>query len=42
MTFETRLGFYRLTEDAKAQFVEVLPDPIERPLIAILRGDRDP
>ncbi|MET0966575.1 MAG: hypothetical protein ABWZ02_09275, partial [Nakamurella sp.] len=42
MTFETRLGFYRLSADARAQFVEVLPDLIERPIIAILRGDRDP
>ncbi len=42
MSFESRLGFYRLTADARAQYVEVLPAPIAGPLIAILRGDRDP
>ncbi len=42
MTLDARLGFYRLTEDARVQYVEALPAPIARPLIAILRGDRDP
>lgn len=42
MTFEARLGFYRLSEDARVRYVEVLPAPIEAPLIAILRGDREP
>jgi hypothetical protein len=42
MTLDARLGFYRLTEDARVQYVEALPAPIARPLIAILRGERDP
>jgi hypothetical protein len=42
MTFEARLGFYRLSEDARVRYVEVLPAPIRRPLIAILRGEREP
>ena len=42
MTFEARLGFYRLSEDARVRYVEVLPAPIQRPLIAILRGEREP
>jgi hypothetical protein len=42
MTFEARIGFYRLSEEARVQYVEVLPPPVLRPLIAILRGERDP
>lgn len=42
MTFEARLGFYRLSEDARVQYVEILAPPVRRPLIAILRGERDP
>ena len=42
MTLDARLGFYRLTEDARAQYVDALPAPIARTLIAILRGEREP
>lgn len=42
MTFEARLGFYRLSEPARVRYVEALPAPIHRPLIAILRGEREP
>ncbi|NUU17774.1 hypothetical protein HP550_10995 [Cellulomonas humilata] len=42
MAFEARIGFYRLTEDARIRYVEVLPAPIQRPLISVLRGERDP
>lgn len=42
MAFETRLGFYRISEDARVQYVEILPPPVSRPLIAILRGEREP
>ena len=42
MTFETRLGFYRLSEDARVRYVEVLAPPVRQSLVEILRGERDP
>jgi hypothetical protein len=41
MTFEARIGFYRLSEEARRRFVETMPAPVSRPVIAILRGDRE-
>ncbi|MGH3767452.1 MAG: hypothetical protein ACRDS0_29360 [Pseudonocardiaceae bacterium] len=42
MAYETRLGFYRLSKDACTEYVEALPPPVSRPMIAILRGEREP
>jgi hypothetical protein len=40
--FTARLVLFRSVPDARAQFVDPLPDSIKRPVLAILRGDRDP
>jgi hypothetical protein len=42
MTFETRLSFYRMSEDAYRAKVEPLPEAIRRPVRSILRGEQDP
>ena len=42
LTFESRLALYRLVEDARKEWVDVLPAPVSGPLLAILRGDADP
>lgn len=42
MTLVTRLALYRLSEDARVTYVESLPPPVSRPVIAILRGERNP
>lgn len=42
MAFDTRIGFYRLNEDARVQYVEILPPTVRRPIIRILRGEQEP
>jgi len=42
LTFDSRLALYRLAEDARKEWVDVLPPPVSKPLLLILRGDADP
>jgi hypothetical protein len=42
LTLDSRLALYRLVEDARKEWVDVLPPPVSRPLLLILRGDADP
>jgi hypothetical protein len=42
LTFHSRLALYRLVPAARREWVEILPAPVSRPLLLILRGDADP
>ena len=43
LSFEVRLGFFRLTEDARRLYVDSsLPDGWKNQLLSMLRGDREP
>jgi hypothetical protein len=42
LTLHSRLALYVLNKDAMTVFVDPLPEPIRMPVIAILRGDREP
>lgn len=42
MTLESRLSLYVLNQEARAVFVDPLPEPIRTPVIEILRGDVEP
>jgi hypothetical protein len=42
LTLDSRLSLYRLVEDARREWVDVLPPPVSTPLLLILRGDADP
>ena len=42
LTLFSRLALYRLVEDARKESVDVLPPPVSKPLLLILRGDSDP
>jgi hypothetical protein len=42
LTLESRLALYVFNKDAMTVFVDPLPEPVRMPVIAILRGDREP
>jgi hypothetical protein len=42
LTLDSRLALYVLNKDAMTVFVDPLPEPVRMPVIAILRGDREP
>ncbi len=42
LTLFSRLALYRMVEDARKEWVDVLPPPVSKPLLLILRGDADP
>ena len=42
LTLFSRLALYRMVEDARKEWVDVLPAPVSKPLLLILRGDADP
>lgn len=42
LTLDSRLALYALNKGAMTVFVDPLPEPVRMPVIAILRGDREP
>jgi hypothetical protein len=42
VSFNGRLALFRMVEDARHRYVDVLPEPIRIPILQALRGDRDP
>lgn len=42
LTLNSRLALYALNKGAMTVFVDPLPEPVRVPVIAILRGDREP
>jgi hypothetical protein len=42
VSFSGRLALFRMVEDARHRYVEILPEPVRIPILQALRGDRDP